>query len=133
LGDKHPLKIPPGCAAYCVVVPDEEDKEDNKECIPMRPACQVGFDLIHNGNHVLFHFETEDTEDGEIIPLKECCIPQHFQDILKPQNWGFCAFKGTLFDPEHWLYMVTGIFDDNIEAKLLFMDGLNVSSFHTKN
>jgi hypothetical protein len=53
VGDTHPLKIPPGCAVNCVVVPDVPDEEDNKKFIRVPAACQGGFDLIHNGNNVL--------------------------------------------------------------------------------
>jgi hypothetical protein len=70
-----------------------------------------GFNLIHNGNNFLslqtryrkFHFETE---DGKSIMLKNSCLLQHFQDILKPQKWGFWITetvsirKGSLFDHE---------------------------------
>jgi hypothetical protein len=49
-----------------------------------------------------------------------------FPGHLKPQNWGFwhnqgvLIKKGALFDHEHRLYIVTGIFDDCVEAKPMF-------------
>jgi hypothetical protein len=144
LSDIRPLRIPPGCAINCVVVPDEEDEEGNTTFVRVPPACQGGFDLIHNGSNLLslrirykkFHFETE---DGESIPLAECFIPQHLQDLLKPQHWGFWHNEGgvsikmgALFDHEHRLYMVSDIFDDRIEAKPMFTDGLAIS-FYNKN
>jgi hypothetical protein len=143
LSDKDPRQIPPGCAVNCVVVPDEADEEEpNRKFMRVPPACQGGFDLIHNGNIVLslriwyrkFHFETE---DGGSIPLEECCLPQHFQDILKPLNWGYwinqqvSIKKGSLFDHDRRLFSVTGIFDDRVEAKPLFTGGLAIS-FHNK-
>jgi hypothetical protein len=143
LGDTHPRQIPPGCAVNCVVVPDAPDEDNNPSFIRVPAACQGGFDLIHNGKNVLslrsryrkFHFETK---DGDSIPLDECDLPQHFQDILKPQNWGFwqnqgaSIKKGALFDHERRLYIVTDVFDDRVEAKPMFTGGLAVS-FYNKN
>jgi hypothetical protein len=104
------------------------------------PASEGGFDLIHNGNNFLslrtcyrkFHFKTE---DGESIPLENSSLPQHFQDILEPQNWGLWITekvsikKGSLFDHDRQLYVVTGVFDNRIEAKPMFRAGQNIS-FH---
>jgi hypothetical protein len=141
LSDKAPLQIPSDCAVNCVAAPgDDELNEDNDKFVRAPPASQRGFNLIHNGNNVLslrirhrkFHFETE---DGKSIPLQDCCLPQHFQDILKPQNWGFwinqtvSTKKGALFDHEHQLHSITDVFDDPIEAKALFANGRAVS-FH---
>jgi hypothetical protein len=55
---------------------------------------------------------------------------------LKPQNWGFwidqtpSAKKGSLFDHEHQLCSpIANVFDDQIEAKALFANGLDMA-FH---
>jgi hypothetical protein len=126
-----------------VVVPDDdEDEEGDEKFVRVPPACQGGFDLIHNGNNLLslqirykkFHFKTE---DGESIPLDKCFIPQHFQDILKPLNWGFwqnqrvSIKKGALFDYEHRLFIVTGVFDDRVEVEPMFTGGVTIA-FHNK-
>ncbi len=90
LSDKDPQQIPPGCAVNCVVA-SEQDNADSAKFVRVPPASEGGSNLIHNGNNVLslqtryrkFRFETE---DGESIPLENSSLPQHFQDILKPQN-----------------------------------------------
>ena len=107
----------------------------------MPPAREGGFDLIHNGNNVLslrvryrkFHFETV---DGESIPLEDCCLPQHFQDILKPQNWGFWINKtvsikvDAMFDHERRLYSVTNVLDTYITATVMFAPDPQAIAFH---
>jgi hypothetical protein len=139
LSDKDPRQIPPGCAVNCVVASLQEHP-DAAKFVRVPPASEGGFDLIHNGNNVLslrtryrkFHFETE---DGESIPLENSCLPQHFQDILKPQNWGFWITetvsikKGSLFDHDRQLYLVTSVFNDRIEARPMFGDAPPIS-FH---
>ncbi len=136
LSDKDPRQIPPGCAVNCVLA-SEQDNADCAKFVRVPPASEGGFDLIHNGNNVLslrtryrkFHFETE---DGESIPLENSSLPQHFQDILKPQNWGFWITekvsikKRSLFDHDRQLYVVTGVFDDRIEAKPMFRAGQTI-------
>ena len=86
LSDKDPRQIPPGRAVNCVVAGDEAHNADAAKFVRVPPACEGGFDLIHNGNNVLslrsryrkFHFETK---DGESIPLENSSLPQHFQDL----------------------------------------------------
>jgi hypothetical protein len=136
LSNKDPHQIPPRCVVNCVVAADETAK-----FVRVPPACKGGFDLIHNGNNILllrsgyhkFHFETT---DGKSIPLKNSSLPQHFQDILKPHNWGFWSSstvsvkKESLFDQDKHLYVVTSVFDSHIKAKPLFMDSPTISTFH---
>jgi hypothetical protein len=109
-----------------------EANDDAPKFARVPPASQGGFDLIHNGNNVLslrvryrkFHFETVAGES--IPPLEDCPLPQHFQDILKPQNWGFwindqtpvSIKKGTIFDHDRQLWEVTAVFEGRIEAKV---------------
>ena len=142
LSDKGPVRIPPGCAVDCVVAADE-DTVDPTKFVRVPPASEGGFDLIHNGNNLLslrvryrkFHYETA---DGESIPLEECCLPQHFQDILKPLNWGFwdnqtvSIKNGAMFDHERRLYSVTAVFNDYIEATAMF-SGNEPIAFHDLN
>ena len=126
----------------CVVAADE-DTVDPTKFVRVPPASKGGFDLIHNGNNLLslrvryrkFHYETA---DGESIPLEECCLPQHFQDILKPLNWGFwdnqtvSIKNGAMFDHERRLYSVTAVFNDYIEATAMF-SGNEPIAFHDLN
>jgi hypothetical protein len=139
LSNRDPCQIPPGCAINCVVAADEANNADTAKFVQVPPAYEGGFDLIHNGNNVLslrsryrkFHFETK---DGKSTPLKNSSLPQHFQDILKPQNWGFwststVSVKKAFFDHDKHLYVVTSVFDDRIKAKPLFMDSLTIT-FH---
>jgi hypothetical protein len=135
----NPRQIPPGCAVNCVVASLQEHP-DAAKFVWVPPASKGGFNLIHNGNNILslrthyhkFHFETE---DGESIPLKNSCLPQHFQDILKPKNWGFWITeivfikKGSLFNHDRQLYLVMGVFNDHTKAKPMFRDAPPIS-FH---
>jgi hypothetical protein len=74
--------------------------------------------------------------DGESIPLADCALPQHFQDILKPQNWGFwinrivSIKKGALFDHDRRLYEVTAVHENHIEAKAMFIEGIAVAFYN---
>jgi hypothetical protein len=122
------------------VVASKQEHPDAAKFVRAPPASEGGFDLIHNGNNVLslqtryrkFHFETE---EGESILLENSSLPQHFQNVLKPQNRGFwiteivSVKKGSLFDHNSQLYLVTLVFDNCIEAKPIFRDGLTISFY----
>jgi hypothetical protein len=137
LSDKAPRRIPADCAVNCVV---EEPTVAPPKFVRVPPASEGGFDLIHNRKNLLslrvryrkFHFQTA---DGASIPLEECCLPQHFQDILKPLNWGFWNIQpesikqGDMFDHEHRLYSVTAVFANYIEARHAFTDNPPIA-FH---
>ena len=143
LSDKEPRRIPPDCAVNCVVEEPDEETVATRKFVRVPPASEGGFDLIHNGNNLLslrvryrkFHFQTV---DGESIPLEECCLPQHFQDILKPLNWGFWIDEpesikiGAMFDHERRLCSVAAVFDHCIEATQAFTDNPPIA-FHDVN
>ena len=131
------------------MVAADKDTVDPRKFIPVPPASEGGFDLIQNGNNFLslrvrylrvryrkFHYETA---GGESIPLEDCCLPQHFQFILKPlSSWGFwdqtVSIKkwATMFDHEQRLYSVTMVFDGYIEAPAMF-SGNQPIAFHDPN
>jgi hypothetical protein len=127
LSNKDPQLIPLGCAVNCVVA-SLQDHPDAAKFVWVPLAREGGLDIIHNGNFVLslqtcyrkFHFETEGSKS---ILLENSCLLQHFQDILKPQNWRFwinetvSIKKGSLFNHDRQLYAVTSVFDNCIEEK----------------
>jgi hypothetical protein len=122
-------------------VASEQEHPDAAKFVWVPPASKGEFDVIHNGNNVLslqtrypkFHFETDD--GGISISLEDSSLPQHFQDILKPQNWGVWITetvsikKGSLLNHDRQLCLVTCVFDAHIKAKPMFRDGLTIS-FH---